>query len=103
MRWGEVVRRLLLIPPTLFGVAVVVFVLLRVVPGDPIAMMVPPGARSEDIARLREMYGLNAPIWAQFPHWLAQMVHGDLGTSIRVRENVIVFVLGKLPATLELV
>jgi len=39
MRWGEIIRRLVLIPPTLVGVAVIVFVLLRVVPGDPIAMM----------------------------------------------------------------
>ena len=44
MRWGEIIRRLVLIPPTLVGVAVIVFVLLRVVPGDPIAMMIPPGA-----------------------------------------------------------
>jgi peptide/nickel transport system permease protein len=96
-------KRLLWALPTLFGVAVVVFVLLRVVPGDPIAMMVPPGARSEDIARLREMYGLNAPIWSQFLHWLAQMLQGDLGNSISLREKVTALVLGKLPATLELV
>ena len=44
MRWGEMVRRLVLIPPTLVGVAAIVFVLLRIVPGDPIAMMIPPGA-----------------------------------------------------------
>ena len=80
-------KRLLWALPTLFGVAVVVFVLLRVVPGDPIAMMVPPGARSEDIARLREIYGLNAPIWSQFLHWLAQMLQGDLGNSISLREK----------------
>ena len=45
MRWGEMVRRLVLIPPTLVGVAAIVFVLLRIVPGDPIAMMIPPGAQ----------------------------------------------------------
>ena len=53
MRWGEIIRRLVLIPPTLFGVGVIVFILLRVVPGDPIAMMIPPGASSADIERLR--------------------------------------------------
>jgi peptide/nickel transport system permease protein len=96
-------KRLLWALPTLFGVALVVFVLLRVVPGDPIAMMVPPGAHAEDIARLRELYGLNAPIHTQFLHWLAQMFQGDLGNSISLREKVSVLVLGKLPATLELV
>ena len=62
MRWGEMLRRLVLVPPTLFGVAVIVFVLLRVVPGDPIAMMIPPGARQADIDRLRALYGLDQPI-----------------------------------------
>jgi len=66
-------KRLLWALPTLFGVAVVVFVLLRVVPGDPIAMMVPPGAHAEDIARLRQMYGLDAPIGVQFVTWLGQI------------------------------
>src|SRR3954464_14768627 len=94
-------KRLLWALPTLFGVAVVVFVLLRVVPGDPIAMMVPPGAHSEDIVRLRELYGLNAPLHTQFFHWLAQMAKGDLGNSIGLREKVTALVLGKLPATLE--
>ena len=52
MRWGEMVRRLVLITPTLVGVAAIVFVLLRIVPGDPIAMMIPPGATPADIERL---------------------------------------------------
>jgi peptide/nickel transport system permease protein len=65
MRWGEIIRRLVLVPPTLFGVAVIVFVLLRVVPGDPIAMMIPPGASEADIVRLRALYGLDQPILHQ--------------------------------------
>ena len=44
MRWSAILKRLALIPPTLLGVGAIVFVLLRVVPGDPIAMMIPPGA-----------------------------------------------------------
>ena len=72
MRWGEIIRRLVLIPPTLFGVAVIVFVLLRVVPGDPIAMMIPPGATAADIERLRAFYGLDQPILQQFVTWFGQ-------------------------------
>ena len=58
--------------PTLVGVAVLVFVLVRVVPGDPVAMMIPPGARHDDVARLHALYGLDRPIVAQFVVWLAR-------------------------------
>ncbi len=98
-----VLQRLLWALPTLFGLALVVFVLLRVVPGDPIALMLPPGARSEDIARLRHVYGLDASIGVQFWNWLGQLARADLGNSISLRQGVASLVLGKLPATLELV
>ncbi|MEW5423406.1 ABC transporter permease [Amorphus sp. 3PC139-8] len=96
-------RRLLLVPPTLIGVAIVVFVLLRVVPGDPIAMMIPPGASAEDIDRLRALYGLDQSILVQLFAWFGDLVTGDLGTSISLRQNVATLILGRLPATLELV
>src|SRR5579864_9115843 len=88
--------------PTLFGVAIVVFVLLRVVPGDPIAMMIPPGARADDIENLRALYGLDRPILVQFGHWLLDMVSGNFGTSISLRQSVLGLVMSRLPATLEL-
>jgi ABC-type dipeptide/oligopeptide/nickel transport system permease component len=102
MRWGEIIRRLVLVPPTLFGVAAIVFVMLRVVPGDPIAMMIPPGASVEDIARLRALYGLDQPIPQQFVTWLGQVVAGDFGRSISVHRSVSELVLARLPATIEL-
>lgn len=102
MRWGEIIRRLVLIPPTLFGVCVIVFVLLRVVPGDPIAMMVPPGASPADIGRLRAFYGLDQPIPQQFITWFAQALTGNFGRSISLHQNVFELVLARLPATLEL-
>jgi ABC-type dipeptide/oligopeptide/nickel transport system permease component len=103
MEKGAVIRRLLLVPPTLFGVAVVVFVLLRVVPGDPVAMMIPPGASQVDVDRLRALYGLDLPIFEQFLVWLKAVAVGDFGTSISRRQSVSVLVLNRLPATLELV
>lgn len=103
MSGSYLLRRLLWAVPTLFGVAVVVFVLLRVVPGDPIAMMTPPGARDVDIARLRQLYGLDTSIPQQFVTWLGQAARGEFGSSISLRERVVPLVLGKLPATLELV
>jgi peptide/nickel transport system permease protein len=100
---GAVLRRLLLVPPTLFGVAVVVFVLLRVVPGDPVSMMIPPGASQADVERLRALYGLDLSIFDQFIVWLKAVAVGDFGTSISRRQNVMTLVLSRLPATLELV
>ena len=102
MRWGEIIRRLVLIPPTLFGVAVIVFVLLRIVPGDPIAMMIPPGATPADIDRLRAFYGLDQPIPQQFITWLGQALSGNFGRSISLHQRVFELVLERLPATLEL-
>ncbi len=96
------VQRLLLALPTLFGVALVVFVLMRVVPGDPIAMMIPPGASENDIAVLRALYGLDRSIGAQFLIWLREVGAGNFGTSITYRQDVLVLIGDRLPATLEL-
>ena len=87
---------------TLAGVAVIVFFVIRVVPGNPIAMMLPPGATPEDIARLTALYGLDKPLVAQFWIWLGGVLQGDFGTSITSRQPVLSLVTGRLPATLEL-
>lgn len=87
---------------TLFGVAVIVFFVIRVVPGNPIAMMLPPGATEADIARLTALYGLDKSIPQQFMIWAAGVLDGDFGTSITTRQPVLALVLGRLPATLEL-
>jgi len=103
MPFSYLLRRLLWAVPTLIGVAVVVFVLVRVVPGDPIAMMLPPGATADDVGRLRAMYGLDAPIAKQFVVWSGEVLRGDFGNSISLRDRVSSLILGRLPATLELV
>lgn len=98
----NILFRLLTTAITLFGVAVIVFVVIRVVPGDPIAMMLPPGATDEDIDRLRALYGLDKSIFRQFLIWAGNVLQGDFGTSISLRQPVAGLVLGRLPATLEL-
>lgn len=103
MSANYIFRRLLWAIPTLIGVAVLVFVLVRVVPGDPIAMMMPPGATAEDVSRLRALYGLDAPIPKQFVAWMGDVLRGNFGTSISLREGVVRLVVSRLPATLELV
>ena len=98
----NILIRLLPTAITLFGVAVIVFVVIRVVPGNPIAMMLPPGATDADIARLQAQYGFDNTIFEQFVIWLGNVMQGDFGTSISLRQPVSDLVLGRLPATLEL-
>ena len=97
-----ILRRLLVALVTLAGVAIVVFVLLRVVPGDPIAMMISPGASQADIAALRAHYGLDGSLLSQFAVWVRYALRGDFGTSISLHRDVLALLGERLPATLEL-
>ena len=90
-------QRLVMAAVTLLGVATIVFVLLRVVPGDPIAMMISPGATPADIAALRAHYGLDASLPVQFLVWVSDLLRGDFGTSISLHRNVLEL-LGRAPA-----
>lgn len=98
----SVLLRLATTAVTLLGVAVIVFFVIRVVPGNPVAMMLPPGATEEDVARLSALYGLDKSIPEQFLIWAGGVLRGDFGTSITARQPVLALVLGRLPATLEL-
>ncbi|NIZ11977.1 ABC transporter permease [Phaeobacter sp. HF9A] len=98
----SIISRLIAVAITLFGVAVVVFTLIRVAPGNPIAMMLPPGATAADIARLEALYGFDKSLPEQFVIWLKAVAQGDFGTSIIMRQPVAELVLERLPATLEL-
>ncbi len=79
-----------------------VFVLLRLAPGDPIAMMIGPGATERDIAQLRALYGLDQNIAVQFWIYLQHAVTGNLGTSISLKREVTELIAQRLPLTLEL-
>ena len=103
MSSSYLLNRLLLAVPTLAGAVTITFVLLRVVPGDPIAMMTGPGATEADIAQLRAHYGLDHSLLRQFVIYLGQLMIGDLGTSISLRQNVGELIVGRLPVTIELV
>ncbi|MFN5828992.1 MAG: ABC transporter permease [Rhodobacterales bacterium] len=96
------ILRFLTTAVTLSGVAVIVFVVIRVVPGNPVAMMLPPGATEADVARLTALYGLDKSVFRQFLIWAGGVLQGDFGTSITTRQPVLGLVLGRLPATLEL-
>ena len=85
MRPSAAITRLVSLAVTFFGVAIVVFIIVRVAPGDPIAMMIGPGASAQDIADLRALYGLDKSIPAQFLIWLGHVARGDFGVSISLR------------------
>jgi len=99
---ATILRRLGMAAITLAGVAVTIFVLLRVVPGDPIAMMISPGASKADIAALRAHYGLDAGMGQQFVVWARDLFRGDFGVSISMHRSVLELLAERLPATLEL-
>jgi len=98
----NILIRIFSIMITLTGVAIIVFFVIRVVPGNPISMMLPPGATEDDILRLKALYGFDKTIIQQFFIWINGVLHGDFGNSISLRQPVLSLVLGRLPATLEL-
>jgi ABC-type dipeptide/oligopeptide/nickel transport system permease component len=102
MSLTTVIHRAVMAALTLAGVAVIVFVLLRIVPGDPVAMMISPGASPADIAALRAHYGLDASVPVQFWIWLTGALQGDFGISISLRREVTEVLFDRLPATMEL-
>ena len=99
---GLVGRRLLATIPTLFGVLVVAFLLLNVVPGDPVAEMVGERADSATIARLRAELRLDDPLPVQFGHYLWGVVRGDLGRSYITQRPVLGDLAERFPKTLQL-
>jgi peptide/nickel transport system permease protein len=99
---GIVLRRLLLAIPTLLLLSLVVFVVLRLLPVDPLAMLLPASATPADAAALRQQLGMDRPLPQQFLIWLWQALNGNLGTSINFREPVSKLMVAALPATIEL-
>src|SRR2546421_8613177 len=95
-------RRAMISVVTLLVISVIVFVGVRMIPGDPARVLAGSDADAAGIEEIREKYGLNAPIPVQYVRWLALAVRGDLGESIRTRQPVTRTVAIKLPITLEL-
>jgi peptide/nickel transport system permease protein len=88
--------------PVLWLVVSVVFLLIHIVPGDPIEQMLGEGARPADIVALRHLYGLDQPLHTQYAHYWRGVVHADLGRSIRLNDSVTHLALTRYPFTVEL-
>lgn len=94
--------RLLYTIPVIWLVVTLVFLLIHIVPGDPVEQMLGEGARTQDIAALRHTYGLDVPLGQQYIHYWRGALHGDFGRSLRLNDSVTHLVLTRYPYTLEL-
>jgi peptide/nickel transport system permease protein len=97
-----ILRRLISLIPVLLGVSIVVFALIRFIPGDPVLVMLGERARPEDVERVRAEMGLDRPIVIQYVEWMGRVVRGDLGKSIINRTEVMVELRGGWAARLFL-
>jgi peptide/nickel transport system permease protein len=97
-----IANRVLLMVPVAFLVTVIVFLLVRLSPGDPVLVYAGEERDPESLAQIRRSLGLDEPLPVQYVAWLGRAVQGDLGRSIRTRQPVGEAILERLPATFQL-
>ena len=87
---------------TFIGIVIIIFFLVRVVPGDPARLLAGPEAEPEDVELLRKQLGLDKPLYEQFWIYINSLVRGDLGRSFKTNEPVINEIMARLPYTIQL-
>ena len=97
-----IARRLIAVVPTLFGVALVVFLLVHLLPGDPARVIAGLLASEEDVERIRRQLGLDEPLPVQLARFMGRLLSADLGRSARTSQPVLDEILARLPNTIEL-
>ena len=99
-----VIHRLLALIPLVIGVSFLVFLMLQLVPGDPVMMMLGEFsmATAKDVEAMRQQLGFNDPLYIQYWNYFKSLITGDLGTSMRTKKPVIDLILARLPSTFEL-
>src|SRR5215468_4355707 len=97
-----IARRLIAIVPVLTVVAVFFFLMLRLTPGDPAAVIAGDNATSDQIAAIREKLGLDLPIWQQFGIWIADVLRGNFGESFFFKKTVAELIAQRIEPTLAL-
>src|SRR5271165_4646828 len=98
----SILTRVLLTLPVVWVVVSLVFLLIHLVPGDPVQQMLGEGATAADLAVLRHQYGLDLPLHTQYLHYWRDVLHGDLGRSIRMNDTVAHLISSRYPYTVEL-
>src|SRR5919205_1438056 len=102
-RFGFVGGRLLQMIPVVLGVTIISFFILRLIPGDPVAVMLGTHYTARHAAELRHALGLDQPLWNQYAIFMGNLFHGDLGQSIYYHSPVATLIFRRLPVTLWLV
>jgi peptide/nickel transport system permease protein len=97
-----ILRRVIFMLPVALFVSFIVFMLIHLVPGDPVRVLLGEEATPQTVAALQHQLGLDKPLPQQFGLWLWQAIHGNLGTSIQLQQPVIQALLQRIPVTLEL-
>ncbi len=97
-----IIRRLLSLIPTLLGVSIIVFLFLRMIPGDPALALAGEHATEANVERIREEFGLNKPLYEQYFTYMGKVLRGDLGTSVLSRRPISDEIRARFPATIEL-
>jgi peptide/nickel transport system permease protein len=97
-----IIRRILIMIPTLLGVSIIVFLMLHLTPGDPAELLMGERASEEALKEIRQHLGLNKPVYVQYGMFLKQLMKGDLGETIWTRQKVWIEVKQRFPATIEL-
>jgi peptide/nickel transport system permease protein len=97
-----IAKRFLMTIPAMLAMSVLVFFIIRFVPGDPATVMLGLRSTPENVEALREELRLNDPVWVQYGHWLGNLVRGDLGIDYRTHEPIRDQLLTRLPVTLEM-
>ncbi len=96
------IRRILSLIPTLLGVSLIVFMFLRMIPGDPALALAGEHATEANVDRIREEFGLNKPLYEQYLTYMGKVLRGDLGRSILSRRPIMDEIRVRFPATIEL-
>jgi peptide/nickel transport system permease protein len=102
-RGSFILRRLVQMIPVLFGITLVVFGLLQLIPGDPVQTMLGLQARPESVAALRQELGLDRPLWEQYLRYLANVITFDLGDSLKFKVSVASLLGERLEVSLALI
>src|SRR3954466_8859460 len=97
-----ILRRGLLTIPTLFVMSVIVFLILRLVPGDPVRTMLGFRATDENVAELRHQLGLDQSLFDQYANWIVALLHGELGKDTVSHAPLSELLAQRLPVTFEL-
>ncbi|MEY3005124.1 MAG: hypothetical protein RLZZ491_2300 [Pseudomonadota bacterium] len=99
---GYILTRILMAVPVLFGITVIVFLIMAMIPGDPATAILGSYATPENVDRLNRYLGLDQPLWRQYLTWLGNLLQGDFGRSFALNRPVLDEILDRFSATLIL-